>query len=151
VPERIAIVGAGVSGLVAAHLLRRRFDVTVFEAAAYAGGHTNTVRVDGEDGGWDVDTGFIVHNDRNYPRFQALLGELGVATQPSEMSFGVSDDAGGFEYNSASPNGLFATRRHLAERASTATRGRCSPTPATTARSATGSRSAATRARSSSG
>ncbi len=68
-------------------------------------------RTDG--GAWDVDTGFIVHNDRNYPRFQRLLEQLGVATQPSEMSFGVSDGLGDFEYSGASPNGLYAQRRHL--------------------------------------
>jgi predicted NAD/FAD-binding protein len=110
---KIAIVGAGVSGLVAAHVLHRTHDVTLFEANDYAGGHTHTVRVETEGGAWDVDTGFIVHNDRNYPSFQRLLGQLGVATQRSDMSFGVSDAAGGFEYNSASPNGLYAQRRHL--------------------------------------
>jgi predicted NAD/FAD-binding protein len=109
---RIAVVGAGVSGLVAAHLLHPRHDVTVFEAAAYAGGHTNTVSVETDSGRHEVDTGFIVFNDRNYPRFERLLDELGVASQPSEMSFGVSD--GDFEYASTSPNGLFAKRSHLA-------------------------------------
>jgi predicted NAD/FAD-binding protein len=110
---KIAIVGAGVSGLVAAHVLQRHHDVTLFEANDYAGGHTHTVRVETEAGAWDVDTGFIVHNDRNYPRFQRLLAELRVATQPSDMSFGVSDPIGDFEYNGASPNGLYANRRHL--------------------------------------
>ncbi len=110
---RIAIVGAGVSGLVAAHLLHPHHDVTLFEANGYAGGHTNTVRVETAGGTWDVDTGFIVHNDRNYPCFHRLLARLGVAAQPAEMSFGVSDAAGAFEYNGASPNGLYAVRRHL--------------------------------------
>jgi uncharacterized protein len=110
---RIAIVGAGVSGLVAAHVLQRHHDVTLFEANRRAGGHTHTVRVETDGGAWDVDTGFIVHNDRNYPSFQRLLGQLGVATQRSDMSFGVSDAAGSFEYNGASPNGLYAQRRHL--------------------------------------
>lgn len=110
---RIAIVGAGVSGLVAAHALRQRHDVTLFEAGDHAGGHTRTVRVETDGGAWDVDTGFIVHNDRNYPQFQRLLAQLGVATQPSDMSFGVSDAAGDFEYNGASANGLYAKRRHL--------------------------------------
>jgi predicted NAD/FAD-binding protein len=108
---RIAIVGAGVSGLVAAHLLHERHEIVVFEAAARPGGHTHTVRVDTEDATHWVDTGFIVFNDRNYPRFEALLAELGVAAQPSDMSFGVSD--GDFEYASTSPNGLFAKRSHL--------------------------------------
>ena len=67
---RIAVIGAGVSGLVAAHLLHRTHEITVFEAGSYAGGHTNTVTV----GRHHVDTGFIVFNDRNYPRFERLLG-----------------------------------------------------------------------------
>jgi uncharacterized protein len=110
---RVAIVGAGVSGLVVAHLLHRRHEITVFEAGDYAGGHTNTVRVDTADETLDVDTGFIVFNDRNYPRFGRLLGQLGVASQASTMSFSVSDATGDFEYSSASPNGLFAKRAHL--------------------------------------
>jgi uncharacterized protein len=110
---KIAIVGAGVSGLVTAHLLDDRHEVTVFEAAGYAGGHTNTIRVDTPRETHHVDTGFIVFNDRNYPRFERLLGRLGVAAQPSTMTFGVSDGRGDFEYNGASPNGLYAKRSHL--------------------------------------
>jgi uncharacterized protein len=106
---RIAVIGAGVSGLVAAHLLHRTHEVTVFEAGSYAGGHTNTVTV----GEHHVDTGFIVFNDRNYPSFERLLARLGVPWQPSEMSFSVSDERGDFEYNGSSPNGLFAKRAHL--------------------------------------
>jgi predicted NAD/FAD-binding protein len=106
---RIAVIGAGVSGLVAAHLLHRTHEITVFEAGSYAGGHTNTVTV----GEHHVDTGFIVFNDRNYPRFERLLGRLNVPWQPSEMSFSVSDARGDFEYNGSSPNGLFAKRAHL--------------------------------------
>ena len=111
---RIAVVGAGVSGLVAAHLLAPEHEVHVFEARAYAGGHTNTVRVDTPNETHWVDTGFIVFNDRNYPRFERLLRRLGVAGQPSDMSFAVSDERGDFEYASTSPNGLFAKRAHLA-------------------------------------
>jgi predicted NAD/FAD-binding protein len=110
---RIAVIGAGVSGLVAAHLLHERHKVTVFEAAGYAGGHTNTIRVDTPNETHEVDTGFIVFNDRNYPSFDRLLARLGVAWQPSTMSFSVSDGTGDFEYSGASPNGLFANRRHL--------------------------------------
>jgi predicted NAD/FAD-binding protein len=109
---RVAIVGAGISGLTCAHVLHRRHEITLFEADRRLGGHTNTVRVDLADETHHVDTGFIVHNDRNYPRFTSLLRELGVATQPSEMSFSVSD-GGTFEYSGASPNGLFARRSHL--------------------------------------
>ena len=110
---RVAIVGAGVSGLVTAHLLQRTHEVTVFEAAGYAGGHANTVTVETETGVHDVDTGFVVFNDRNYPRFERLLARLNVPSQPSTMSFSVSDESGDFEYSSASPNGLFANRAHL--------------------------------------
>lgn len=109
---RIAVVGAGVSGLVCAHLLQEEHDVTVFEAGSYPGGHVNTVRVDTADETHHVDTGFIVYNDRNYPNFERLLARLGVATQPSNMSFSVSDGHG-FEYNGASANGLFARRSSL--------------------------------------
>ena len=110
---RIAIVGAGVSGLVAAHLLHREHDVSIFEAADWIGGHTHTVRVDAADGAYDVDTGFIVMNDRNYPNFERLLSKLGVPTQASNMSFSVSDGHD-FEYSSTSLRGLFANPRHLA-------------------------------------
>jgi predicted NAD/FAD-binding protein len=110
---RVAVVGAGVSGLVVAHLLHDRHQVTVFEAGDYAGGHTNTVTVDTAGETLHVDTGFIVFNDRNYPQFERLLARLGVAWQPSSMSFSVSDRAGDFEYSSASLNGLFAKRAHL--------------------------------------
>nr|WP_272472877.1 FAD-dependent oxidoreductase [Baekduia alba] len=109
---RIGVIGAGVSGLVAAHALHRDgHEVAVFEANGYAGGHTNTITVGGQ---LDVDTGFIVFNDRNYPNFERLLGQLGVASQPSDMSFGVGDEQGDFEYASTSANGLFAKRAHLA-------------------------------------
>ena len=110
---RIAIVGAGVSGLVVAHLLGREHDVTVFEAAEYAGGHTNTIRVDTPNETHQVDTGFIVFNDRNYASFERLLARLGVASQPSTMTFSVSDERRDFEYSGGSPNGLFAKRAHL--------------------------------------
>ena len=109
---RIAIVGAGISGLTCAHMLHRDHELVVFEAGERPGGHANTVRVETPGGTHDVDTGFIVFNDRNYPNFERILGELAVPTQPSRMSFGVSDGAD-FEYNGASLNGLFATRSHI--------------------------------------
>jgi uncharacterized protein len=109
---RIAIVGAGVSGLTAAYLLQRRNEVTVFESADRIGGHTDTrVLADGPEP-VRVDTGFIVFNDRNYPNFEKLIARLGVAWQPSQMSFSVSDEAGSYEYSSASAAGLFATGRN---------------------------------------
>jgi predicted NAD/FAD-binding protein len=109
---KIAIVGTGVSGLVAAHLLHREHELVVYEAGSRIGGHTNTVRVDLEDETHWVDTGFIVFNDRNYPSFEGLLAELGVATQASHMSFSVSDGRGEFEY-AGTPRGVFARPAHL--------------------------------------
>jgi predicted NAD/FAD-binding protein len=110
--KKIAIVGTGISGLVAAHLLHREHEIVVYEAGERAGGHTNTVRVDTEEETHWIDTGFIVFNDRNYPNFERLLEELGVAVQPSHMSFSVSDGRGGFEY-AGTPRGLFARPAHL--------------------------------------
>ena len=110
---RIAIVGTGISGLVAAYRLHTVHDVTVFEANDYSGGHTNTVdvRLDGERHA--IDTGFMVFNDRTYPNFCHLLGELGVASDPTCMSFSVRCDRSGLEYNGTSLAGLCARRRNL--------------------------------------
>ena len=109
---KIAIVGTGISGLVAAHKLHPRHEITVYEAGERIGGHTHTVPVEAADGTHWIDTGFIVFNDRNYPEFEALLAELGVASQPSHMGFSVSDGRGRFEY-SGTPWGLFARPAHL--------------------------------------
>jgi predicted NAD/FAD-binding protein len=109
---KIAIVGTGISGLVAAHELRREHEIVVYEASERIGGHSHTVPVETADGTHWIDTGFIVFNDRNYPRFEALLAELGVESQPSHMSFSVSDGRGRFEY-SGTPWGLFARPAHL--------------------------------------
>jgi predicted NAD/FAD-binding protein len=109
----IAVIGAGVSGLVTALLLNAEHQVTVFEAAAYAGGHTNTVDVETDAGTYAVDTGFIVFNDRNYPNFERLIDRLGVASQASNMSFSVADDRGTFEYAATSLGGLYATRSNI--------------------------------------
>ncbi len=107
---RIAIVGAGVSGLLAAHLLHREHEIVLYEAGSYAGGHTNTIRVDSAHETHHVDTGFIVFNDRNYPNFTRLLDRLGVATQPTHMSFSVKGED--FEY-SGTPRGLFCQPGNL--------------------------------------
>jgi predicted NAD/FAD-binding protein len=109
---RIAIVGAGVSGLLAAHLLGREHEIVVYEAGAYAGGHTNTIRVDTEHHTHHVDTGFIVMNDRNYPNFTRLLAALGVDTQPTHMSFSVKAENEDFEY-AGTPRGLFCQPRNI--------------------------------------
>ncbi len=110
---RIAIVGAGISGLVVAHLLHPEHQITVFEANDYAGGHTNTIRVETAEETQQIDTGFIVFNDRNYPNFERLLRRLRVPWQPSTMTFSVSDGVGDFEYSGGSANGLYAKRAHL--------------------------------------
>ncbi len=110
---KIAIVGAGISGLVAADRLRKSHDVTVFEAGNYIGGHTNTIDVDTETGPLAIDTGFIVFNDRTYPNFIELLDRLGVESQDTIMSFSVKCEKTGLEYRGADPNGLFAQRRNL--------------------------------------
>jgi uncharacterized protein len=109
---RIAIIGTGVSGLVAAHRLHPEHELVVYEASDRIGGHTHTVPVLAEGGTVWIDTGFIVFNDRNYPEFEALLRELGVASQSSHMSFSVSDGRGRFEY-AGTPWGLFARPAHL--------------------------------------
>ncbi len=108
--QRIAVIGSGISGLSAAWMLRKDFDVVLFEAEPRAGGHadTQTVTLDGQS--IDVDTGFIVYNPRNYPNLCALFAELGVATQHSDMSFGVSirRSAGEMEYGGGTLAQLFA-------------------------------------------
>jgi uncharacterized protein len=109
---RIAIVGAGVSGLLAAHLLGREHEIVLYEAGSYAGGHTNTIRVDTEHRTYHVDTGFIVMNDRNYPNFTRLLSQLGVETQATNMSFSVKGEDEDFEY-AGTPRGLFCQPRNL--------------------------------------
>ena len=110
---KIAIIGTGIAGNVAAHRLHARHDVTVYEAASRIGGHTHTHMVEQAGRRYAVDTGFIVFNDRTYPNFIALLGELGVAAQESAMSFSVRDEASGLEYNGTTLNTLFAQRRNL--------------------------------------
>jgi len=110
---KIAIIGSGISGMMAAYLLHQRHDVTVFEANDYIGGHTHTVDVPLEGKTYSVDTGFIVFNDRTYPNFIKLLDRLGVESQPTEMSFSVRCDRTGLEYNGTSLNGLFAQRSNL--------------------------------------
>ncbi|MEO1036229.1 MAG: FAD-dependent oxidoreductase [Pseudomonadota bacterium] len=109
---RLAVLGAGISGLTVSYRLGHRFDITLYEAEPRLGGHTHTVDVAGDDGPVAVDTGFIVYNERNYPRFSHLLAELDVATQPSVMSFGVHDEGTGIEYSGSNMSTLFAQPRN---------------------------------------
>ena len=110
---RIAIVGAGVSGLVTAHLLHREHEVTVFEASAWAGGHVNTVDVQFGERRYAVDTGFIVYNQRTYPLYCRLLAKLGVASKPTRMSFSASCQRCKLEWCGISLDTVFAQRRNL--------------------------------------
>ena len=110
---KIAIVGTGISGLVAAHLLHRDHELVIYEAGEHVGGHTNTIDVEEDGRRLAVDTGFIVYNERTYPNFCRLLARLGVATQPSDMSFSVRDERDGLEYRGDNLNTLFAQRRNL--------------------------------------
>jgi predicted NAD/FAD-binding protein len=115
-PRRIAIVGSGISGmLAAAELHRAGHEITLYEAADRIGGHTNTVTVEESGGPVAVDTGFIVFNDRNYPSFERMLAELGVPSRPANMSFGVSDGRGRFEWAARGARGIFARPRHLVD------------------------------------
>lgn len=111
---RIAIIGSGISGLASAWWLQERHEVTLFEANDYLGGHTHThdVQIDGTR--MAVDTGFIVFNPQHYPLLTALFDELGVASQPTTMSFSMHSERSGVEYNATSLDGLFCQRRNLA-------------------------------------
>ena len=109
---RVAIIGTGIAGLTAARSLDPSHAVTLYEAESRIGGHTHTVRVDDPRGERWVDTGFIVHNDRNYPTFTALLGELGVEVQDAEMGMSIASDDGRFEFANTR-RGLFAQRSNL--------------------------------------
>lgn len=109
----IAVVGTGIAGMAAAWLLNRAHRVTVYEKARRLGGHSNTVIVPLADGALPVDMGFIVYNEPAYPNLTALFRYLGVATQPSDMSFGVSLDGGALEYAGTDLSGLFAQYRNL--------------------------------------
>lgn len=110
---KIAIIGSGIAGNTVAWHLHRQHDITVFEAGSHVGGHTHTHEIEHEGRRYDVDTGFIVFNGRTYPNFIALLDELGVAWQPSHMSFSVRCEKSGLEYNGTTLNSLFAQRRNL--------------------------------------
>ena len=109
----VAIIGTGISGLTAAYYLRQKHRITLFESADRVGGHTATIDVEHDGQPYSIDTGFIVYNDWTYPNFIELLAELGVDTQPTEMSFSVRCDDTGLEYGGNNLNTLFAQRRNL--------------------------------------
>ncbi|ACA87050.1 NAD(P)/FAD-dependent oxidoreductase [Shewanella woodyi] len=111
--KNIAVIGSGISGLTSAYLLDKSHKITVFEKNDYVGGHTATVDIEHSGKNYAIDTGFIVFNDRTYPRFNKLLRRLGVERQETEMSFSVHDRSTGFEYNGHGINSLFAQRRNI--------------------------------------
>ena len=101
-PLRVAVVGSGVAGLTAAHIIARTHEVTLFERDERLGGHANTIPIGTADGREvALDTGFIVHNQRTYPTLLRLFADLGIATQASDMSFGVRCEGCGLEYAGA--------------------------------------------------
>ena len=107
--SRIAVIGAGVSGMAVAYLLSQKHVVSLFEKESRLGGHTHTHSIDTRAGVLPIDTGFIVHNDRTYPNLVSLFNKLGVQREPSDMSFGVSCRATGFEYSSRGLSGFFGS------------------------------------------
>ena len=111
--KNIAIIGSGISGLTAAYLLSKKHNVTVFEKNDYIGGHTATVDIEKDRVPYAIDTGFIVFNDKTYPNYLALLDEIGVGKQATEMSFSVHNCQTGLEYNGHNLNTLFAQRRNF--------------------------------------
>ena len=110
---KIAIIGTGIAGNVAAYYLAREHDITVYEANDYIGGHTHTHDIQLDNRRFAIDSGFIVFNYRTYPEFTRLLNELKVEVQPSNMSFSVKSDKTGLEYNGTTLNSLFAQRSNL--------------------------------------
>jgi predicted NAD/FAD-binding protein len=111
--RRVAVVGSGISGLSVAHALAGEAQVTLFEAGAYFGGHTHTVDITLEGRSHGVDTGFLVFNERTYPKLIQLFGDLQVPTALSDMSFSVQVPDIGLEWSGSDLNTVFAQRRNL--------------------------------------
>src|ERR1700733_13105408 len=109
---RIAVIGSGVSGLGAAYALKDPAAVVLYEKEARLGGHARTVSIDYDGAAIDVDTGFIVYNERNYPNLVGLFEALGVESTSTDMSFAYSGR--GLEWSSNFPAGVFAQKRNLA-------------------------------------
>ena len=110
---KIAIIGSGISGLTACYLLNRKHDITLFEKNDYIGGHTHTHEIENDNKIWNVDSGFIVYNEKTYPNFIKLLNMLGVERQLTRMGFSVKSPNKNLEYAGHSLNGLFAQRSNL--------------------------------------
>ena len=110
---KIAIIGSGISGLTCAYLLNRKHDITIFEKNDYIGGHTHTHEIEYSGRKWNIDSGFIVYNERTYPNFINILDRLGVERQLTRMGFSVKSEKNDLEYAGHSLNGLFAQRSNL--------------------------------------
>ncbi len=111
--KNIAIIGTGISGLTAGHLLSEKHSVTLFEKNDYIGGHTATIDFEWLGKNYAIDTGFIVFNDKTYPNFLKLLAKIGIGKQATEMSFSVTNSRKDFEYNGNNLNSLFAQRSNI--------------------------------------
>ena len=110
---KIAIIGSGISGLTCAYMLNRKHDITIFEKNDYIGGHTHTHEIEHNGIKWNVDSGFIVYNERTYPNFINILDKLGVKRQLTRMGFSIKSEKNDLEYAGHSLNGLFAQRSNL--------------------------------------
>ncbi|MGE3958838.1 MAG: NAD(P)/FAD-dependent oxidoreductase [Vicinamibacterales bacterium] len=111
--KRIAVIGSGIAGLSAAYFLSRKHEVHLFEKDQRLGGHTHTVMVESSQGPVALDTGFLVHNDKTYPRLVRLFEEIEIETIASDMCFAVACAGTGLEYSSRGPRGFFAQARNL--------------------------------------
>jgi predicted NAD/FAD-binding protein len=111
--DKLAIIGTGIAGMGAAHLLKEHFDLTLFEKNEYVGGHTNTVNVKEGQKDIPIDTGFMVFNKVTYPNLVALFESLDVPIKKTEMSFSVQHKPTGLEYNGSGFTGLFAQKKNL--------------------------------------
>ena len=109
---KIGVIGAGVAGLTAAHLLSKKHEITLIEKNKRIGGHTNTINVEENGNKIGVDTGFIVLNDRNYPHFKKLLNQLGVKIRDTDMSFSYYDENDGFNYAGTGISGYFSQKKN---------------------------------------
>tara|TARA_B100000029_G_scaffold516384_1_gene629327 strand:- start:438 stop:1793 length:1356 start_codon:yes stop_codon:yes gene_type:complete len=112
-PQKIAVIGAGIAGLSAAWLLSQKYDVVVFEKNLHLGGHANTYRMNINGKILDLDTGFIVYNEINYPNLVSLFNYLNISTQNSDMSFSFSNLNTKFEYSSDIIKSLFAQKSNI--------------------------------------